>query len=138
LGGHGFEFFVDDRNYDENGTLRELIRKIGPNGAEPGAWRVEISPPRDAKEDLFLVVLLPSAGDARPAHRVRLLESGSRVGCEIIGANRTTRWWFEPGLNEAQIDIVSGSDTHHYMVSGPQAPAPATSWLDRFRRLFGS
>ncbi len=42
LGGHGFEFFVDDRNYDENGTLRELIRKIGPNGAEPGAWRVEV------------------------------------------------------------------------------------------------
>ncbi len=138
LGGRGFEFFVDDRNYDENGALRELIRKQGPNGAEPGAWRIEISPPRDAKEDLFLVVLLPSAGDARLVHRVRLLESGDRVGCEIVGPNRTTRWWFEAGRNEAQIEIVSGSDTHHYVVSGPQAPAPAAGWLNRIRHLLGS
>jgi len=138
LGGRGFEFFVDDRNYDENGTLPELIRKLGRNGAEPGAWRIEISPQRDAKEDLFLVVLLPSAGDAHPAHRVRLLESGTRVGCEIVGPNRTTRWWFEAGRNEAQVEIVSGSDTHHYVVSGPQDSAPAAGLLNRIRRLFGS
>jgi len=138
LGGRGFEFFVDDRNYDENGTLRELIGKLGSNGAEAGAWRIEVSPARDAKDDLFLVVLLPSGGDARPAHRVRLLELGDRVGCEIVGPNRTTRWWFEPGRNGAQIDIVSGPDAHHYLVSGPEEPLPTVGWLNRIRRLFSS
>jgi hypothetical protein len=137
LGGRGFEFFVDDRNYDEKGTLGELTRKMSANGAEPGAWRIEISPPRDAREDIFLVVLLPSAGGARPVHRVRLLESGNRVGCEIVGPNRTTRWWFEAGSNDAQIDVANGPDTHHYVVKGPEARSPAIGWASRIRSLFG-
>lgn len=139
IGGRGFEFFVDDRNYDENGTLREAVRKLGPNKVEPGAWRIEVSPPRDAREDMFLVVLLPVAGDAPPVHRVRLLESGKRVGCEIIGPNRTTRWWFEPGRNDAEIEVSSGPDAHHYQVRGPATPVGgAAGWLSRIRGLFGS
>jgi hypothetical protein len=135
VGGPGLEFFVDDRNYDENGTLGETIRKMSRNGAEPGAWRVEVSPPRDAKDDVFLVVLLPSSERAVPVHRVTLLERGNTVGCEIAGPNRTTRWWFEPGRNAASIDIVSGPDAHHYVVTGPEAPAPRMSLLDRMRSL---
>ena len=138
LGGRGFEFFVDDRNYDENGALWDSIRKLDSNGAEPGAWRIEVSPPRDAQEDLFLVVLLPTAGNAHPIHRVRLLESGNRVGCEIVGPSRTTRWWFEPGRNEAQIDIASGPDAHHYVVKGPAPPVAGTGWVNRIRKLLGS
>jgi VanZ family protein len=139
IGGRGLEFFVDDRNYDENGTLRESIRKLGPNGPEPGAWRIEVSPPRDEREDLFLVVLLPVAGDAHAVHRVKLLESGKRVGCEIVGPNRTTRWWFEPGRNGAEIEVSSGSDAHHYQVIGPAPAGPATEgWLNRIKNLFGT
>jgi hypothetical protein len=139
IGGHGLEFFVDDRNYDENGSLRESIRKLGPNNGEPGAWRIEVTPPRDAREDMFLVVLLPVAGGARAVHRVRLLEAGKRVGCEIIGPNRTTRWWFEPGRNDAEIEVSSGSDAHRYQVRALAAPSPATpSWLDRIKSLFGT
>jgi hypothetical protein len=139
IGGRGLEFFVDDRNYDENGTLRESIRKLGPNGPEPGAWRIEVSPPRDEREDLFLVVLLPVAGDAHAVHRVKLLESGKRVGCEIVGPNRTTRWWFEPGRNGAEIEVSSGSDAHHYQVIGPAPAGAATEgWLNRIKNLFGT
>jgi hypothetical protein len=138
IGGRGLEFFVDDRNYDENGTLRELIRKLGPNNGEPGAWRIEVSPPRDARQDVFLVVLLPRAGSAHPVYRVRLLESGKRVGCEIVGPNRTTRWWFEPGRNDAEIEVLSGTDLHRYQVRGPAAPIPPMGWLDRIRSLFGA
>jgi len=139
IGGRGLEFFVDDRNYDENGTLRESIRKLGPNNVEPGAWRIEVSPPRDAREDMFLVVLMPVAGSARPVHRVRLLEAGKRVGCEIVGPNRTTRWWFEPGRNEAEIEVSSGSDAHRYQVTGPAATTPAAGdWLNRIKSLFGT
>ena len=32
-----------------------------------------------------------------------MLESGNRVSCEIVGPKRTTRWWFEPGRNGAEI-----------------------------------
>jgi len=138
IGGRGFEFFVDDRNYDENGTLRELVGKLSPNNGEPGAWRIEVSPPRDARQDIFLVVLLPTAGAVHSVHRVRLLESGKRLGCEIVGPNRTTRWWFEPGRNDAEIEVSSGSDAHRYAVRGPDAQASSTSdWASRIRRLFG-
>ena len=32
-----------------------------------------------------------------------MLESGNHVRCEIVGPKRTTRWWFEPGRNGAEI-----------------------------------
>jgi VanZ family protein len=137
VGGRGLEFLVDDKNYDENGTLQELIRKLGPNRGEPGKWRIEVSPPQDATDDQFLVVLLPTAGSSTPNHRVRLLESGKRVGCEVVGPNRTVRWWFEPGRNHAEIEVLAGSDSHRYQVSGPEAPPPGRSdWLTRMRSLF--
>ena len=46
IGGPGFEFFVDGKNYDENGKLKDMIKKLGPNRGEPGAWRIEVSPPQ--------------------------------------------------------------------------------------------
>jgi VanZ family protein len=135
IGGRGFEFFVDGKNYDENGKLEATIKKLGPNRGEPGAWRVEVSPPRDEPTDLFLVVLLPTALGAHPTHRVRLLESGNRVGCEITGPKRTTRWWFEPGHNQTDIEVTTGSEQHRYHVEGPMAPAPTPpGWLERLRR----
>ncbi|MEW5943818.1 MAG: DUF4962 domain-containing protein [Pseudomonadota bacterium] len=104
IGGKGFEFYVDGRNYDENGMLAE--RMLNPGAFEPGAWRIEVTPPGDNAEDNFLVVLLPSTLDRNPPHAVRLLESGNRVGCEIVGPRRTTRWWFIPGRSDARVEIV--------------------------------
>ncbi len=121
LGGQGFEFFVDDRNYNEGGKTDEVNRKPGPEQAEPGAWRIEVSPPRDAKDDLFLVVLLPAGKHFRTTPQVRLLESGTRVGCEIATPGRTTRWWFERDHNEAEIELLSPTDTHRYEIRGPGA-----------------
>jgi Heparinase II/III-like protein/Domain of unknown function (DUF4962) len=139
IGGRGFEFFVDEKNYDENGTLYEAIRKAGTRNVDPGAWRIEVSPPQDETEDVFLVVLLPHAGNAPPAHRVRLLESGKRVGCEIVGPNHTTRWWFEPGHDGAEIEVENGVDRHRYQVKGPEVSPPARpSWLRRIEHLFSS
>jgi hypothetical protein len=135
VGGRGLEFFVDDRNYDEGGALAEAIGKQVAHGAEPGSWRVEVSPPRDTNEDVFLVVLLPSSESAIPVHRVTLLEFGNRVGCEIVGPNRTTRWWFEPGRNAAAIEITAGADAHHYVVTGPEGAVPRVGTVERIRRL---
>jgi len=125
IGGPGFEFFVDGKNYDENGTLQAAIRKLGPNNGEPGAWRVEVSPPTDEKEDSFLVVLLPTAAGVAPTHRVRLLESGKRVGCEVAGPKRTTRWWFERGRNQVDIEVVAGGEQRRYHAAGPMRSPPA-------------
>jgi hypothetical protein len=137
IGGSGLQFFVDDRNYDENGTLYEMIRKLGPNNAEPGNWRIEVSPPKDALDDQFLVVLLPVAGSGAATQRVRLLESGARVGCEVVGTHRTVRWWFEPGHNGAEVEVFAGANISRYRVSGPQAPPTRTTgWLTRMLDLF--
>jgi VanZ family protein len=109
VGGAGLEFFVDDKNYDEGGKLQAGIKGLGPARAEPGAWRIEVTPGRDATDDRFLVVLLPTGINARATHAVRLLEEGTRVGCEIVGPQRTTRWWFEIGKNHAEVQVVAAT-----------------------------
>ncbi len=73
--------------------------------AEPGAWRVEVMPSVEAKEDLFLNVLLPSSGRQQPAHKVKLLESGDNPTCEVQGPTRTTQWRFNRGGNDVEIKI---------------------------------
>ena len=134
IGGPGFQFFVDGKNYDENGKLEKIIAKLGPTRSEPGAWRIEVRPPVDELSDDFLVVLLPTALNVQPADRVRLLESGKRVGCEIVGPKRTTRWWFEPGRNQVDIEVAADGEQHRYHVAGPTTPAPARpGWLERLR-----
>ena len=135
IGGRGLEFFVDNKNYDENGTLQEYIRKLGPDRGEPGAWRIEVSPPRDSADDLFLVVLLPATGTEGPTHRVRLLESGTRVGCEIVGPKRTTRWWFDPGRSGTEIEVVAGGEARRFSVEGRAMPPPLPrGWLARMKQ----
>jgi VanZ family protein len=138
VGGPGLEFLAGDRNYDENGKLADIVKKLGPNRSEPGAWRIEVSPPRDAREDRFLVVMLPSAFGTTPAHRVRLLESGDRVGCEIAGPNRTTRWWFTPGRNGVQVQVTEGTRTTDHDVLGQAAPPPEPGgWMERAKGWVG-
>ena len=131
LGGRGFEFFVDDKNYAEGGKVYDAVRKLGPMQGEPGAWRIEVSPPQDEAADRFLVVLLPTK-ESVPTHRVRLLESDSRVGCEIVGPKRTTRWWFERERNAAEIEIVEGGKESRHRVEGQSGSAPGRpGWIAR-------
>lgn len=104
IGGRGFEFFVDGKNYDEKGQVAEVVRTAKKN-AEPGAWRIEVMPSAEAKEDLFLNVLLPSSGHQQPAHKVKLLESGDHPICEVQGPTRTTQWRFNRGGNDVEIKI---------------------------------
>ena len=135
VGGPGLEFLVDDRNYDEGGKLRELLKRLQPGQGEPGAWRVEVMPPTDAQNDLFLVVLLPSTLSKPAAHSVRLLESGERVGAEVAGPSRTTRWWFTPGENGVEVEVSAGGATRTHSVLGRANAVPAKqSWL---RRVLG-
>ena len=54
---------------------------------------------------LFLVVMLPSSLTSSPAHQVHLLEETDKLGCEIVGPNRTTRWWFSLGHNGLDVEV---------------------------------
>jgi hypothetical protein len=118
LGGPGFEFFVDGRNYDERGTLQETARKLGRARGEPGAWRIEISPKADAEVDQFLVVMLPSAmgGGTQRDHKIRALEAPGWVGCEVMGHNRITRWWFAQDGSNARVDVMDGDGERSHPV----------------------
>lgn len=108
------------------------MKTRGPEHGQAGAWRIEVSPPQDETEDAFLVVLLPAAAGATPSHKVRLLEDGKRVGCEIVGPTRTTRWWFESSRNGVDIEAEAGAELHRYRVDGPIEPLPAQQgWLRR-------
>ncbi len=140
IGGRGFEFFVDSNNYDEEGKLKEALRKLGPNKGEPGAWRIEVTPAMEAAEDHFLVVLLPGRLGEKPAHQVRLIEAGHKVGCEISGPIRTTRWWFEPGRNGVEIELIANGNQRNYHVGGRSAASVAPyqrNWLETVKAQVG-
>jgi len=106
VGGRGFEFFVDDVNYDEHGKLLPTIEQSPAHRTEPGRWRLELMPQSDQAADRFLVVLLPRRlGDPAP-HRVSLIEEAGRVAAEVSGPQRTVRYWFREGELGAQVEIV--------------------------------
>jgi VanZ family protein len=105
VGGRGFEFFVGERNYDEDGKVLAIARQRGPLGPEPGAWRIELTPEHAAKEDQFLVVLLPARLTQRPVHAVRPLRDATSIGCEIAGPSRTTIWRFNRALGLADLRV---------------------------------
>jgi VanZ family protein len=124
IGGPGFEFFVDGRNYDEDGAIWEQIRDRKQEQMEPGAWRIELQPLYEADDDLFLVVLLPTGGGV-PAHRTRLLEETGRVGVEIEGPQRTSRWWFRPGRLSTSIEIEDGTGLRRHQLTAHPSRTPA-------------
>ena len=92
VGGPGSEFFVDGKNYDENG---EVQREVGQKKlAEAGEWRIEIEPGEQGFKHEFLVILAPWV-DAPPAdldvsctsedkvHVCTLTKSGRSIGFRI-------------------------------------------------------
>ncbi|MCE2594222.1 VanZ family protein [Motilimonas cestriensis] len=59
LGGPGFDFYIDGKNYDEAGKINTIINKQRQPKPEPGQWRLEIIPEQQQLNDEFLVVLKP-------------------------------------------------------------------------------
>jgi VanZ family protein len=107
VGGPGFEFYVDGRNYDEGGKLAAVFDRDAPHRSEPGRWRLELMPDADAATDHFLVVLLPSRLGERAPHGVRLIEEGGRFAAEVTGPRRTVRYWFRPGELGAEVEVTT-------------------------------
>jgi hypothetical protein len=108
VGGDGLEYFVNGVNYLKG--AEDWKRKRPGSTLEPGAWRIHLSPSVMAKEDRFLVVLIPRTDPSQPLPAIRLLDEGSRYGCEIVGGQRTTRWWFDESHDGPLVEIINGSD----------------------------
>jgi hypothetical protein len=107
VGGDNAAFLVDGNNFDKEATLKKRTTKRGK--IEPGAWRIEISPENDRADAVFLIVMLPTNRSSLPTHQIRLMEEAGRIGCEITGPKRTTRWWFSPGHKGFDVEIISPS-----------------------------
>lgn len=118
IGGPGFEFFVDGKNYDNGGTVQQEMKKTGPGLPEPGSWRIELMPASEAKADQFLVVMLPTLAGEKTQVNVRRLEENRRVGAEISGPQRTTRWWFVPGERGLTVEIIEGESRTLHQLGG--------------------
>ena len=96
IGGKRFEFFVDGKNYDDDGQVAAAPVTRADDLARPlpGAWRIELMPENDAREDRFLVVMRPVTAPTETMPAVKLLEAERAVGVEIAGPVRARRWWF--------------------------------------------
>lgn len=108
VGGPGKEFWVDGKNYDDDGRLKALIARKHKQGnhSEPGAWRIELSPSTSSADDDFLVVMLPRLAKEGPAsHQIRRLESGAGPAVEVVGPRRTTRWYFDRATGLGRVVI---------------------------------
>jgi VanZ family protein len=121
IGGPGFEFFVDGRNYGEDGKIRQVALARGPGGPEPGAWRIEVTPRFDALADQFLVVLLPSLQQSPPRERVERLESDTEEGCVVTSGQRSLRFGLNRHDGSIRVDLSEGTRpvaSHRLRLSG--------------------
>jgi|CXWL01.1.fsa_nt_gi heparin/heparan-sulfate lyase len=75
IGGPGREFWI------ESAQKNFATSKAKP--AEPGAWRVEVSPSRPRKDDLFLHVLTVMDGEVATGPDVHRIEGTDLVGARV-------------------------------------------------------
>ncbi|MEQ1591249.1 MAG: VanZ family protein [Thiobacillaceae bacterium] len=108
VGGPGYEFFVDGKNYDENGSLFEAIKNKG-QPTEAGSWRVEVSPAHAKRDDEFLVVLIPRTVTSAPTPRISKIQLGNEYGVEVSG-KVTRRYWFSAERNGVRLEVSGASE----------------------------
>ncbi len=90
VGGNGFEFFVDDRNYDENGKVWQKTKQK-QNKPEPGKWRIEVSPQNQSTNDEFLVILVPGV-QKRGEIMTRIFNSNNNKSLAVRTPNGEVIW----------------------------------------------
>lgn len=92
LGGPGFEFYVDGKNYDEGGKLVNAIHKK-PN-AEPGNWRLEIDDPGPEKQTQFLVLLqaIPENNSGHLLTEIELTTTDNQLQLSYQGLTGKVNW----------------------------------------------
>lgn len=110
VGGPGKEYWVGDRNYplDEktNKKYVEEAKKLG-RGPYTGAWRLEVSPATERKEDRFLNVLTAAYVDRMSPVKAKYLKAPGKDGVLVKAGGHSFKFWFNsegPVGGEVEID----------------------------------
>jgi hypothetical protein len=85
IGGPGKEFWVDGKNYDENGQMNSFMARVGQD-SEPGIGRIVVSPSSQSTHDEFLVVLVPRTDTDHPQPRIEKIirDNGNGVRISVL------------------------------------------------------
>lgn len=85
VGGPGKEFWLNGRNYDNDGKVyKEMSRRKNPR--EPGSWRIEISPTQeDEISDQFLVALIPRLTTDEDLPVIKCTQTSRTLHCSVRG-----------------------------------------------------
>jgi hypothetical protein len=102
VGGPGKECWVDGRNWPA--VEREWTR-------DAGSWRVEVSPPQPAAEDLFLHVLETDGDEIASPDAVSLTKDSGRVGVLIRAQGREYQVTFSTSAPCAHLRIAEHGNT---------------------------
>jgi heparin/heparan-sulfate lyase len=118
VGGPGKEFWVFGKNYPND--VRPATKDRGT--AEPGAWRIEVSPRNDAREDLFLTVMQVTNRENGEHWPAKPLTTDDRTGCIIEGPEVCWAALFRrDGTRSAapvQLSLASGSRSFRCLIAG--------------------
>jgi len=85
VGGEGYEYDVDGVNYDEGGAVQAQAAQ--KKNAEPGAWRLEVTPVSENYRHEFLVMLRVSSGSPLQLPDVNLLKTSESVALSLAGVD---------------------------------------------------
>lgn len=135
IGGAGFEFWVDGKNYDEAGSLHQAITRKG-QPTEAGSWRIELSPSTPQREGEFLVVLIPRLAGDETTPVIRHLAGDQATGVEINAGGAIRRWWFDTAGQGVRLEF-SGQTVHIDPAAMAGSPA-ASTWLQKIRAWWGA
>lgn len=90
VGGPGKEFWVDGKNYDNNGDIyKTLARGNLKQVAEPGAWRIEVRNTEASQTDNFLVALTVKQNRSELTPSIQCSQGSGLTDCIIRGKRET-------------------------------------------------
>lgn len=134
IGGRGFEFFADGQNYDENGAIWGEISRHAAD-FEAGAWRIEVSPAVESRQDRFLIVMHTGIDVAvAPQTIERLTPGDGRIGARIDAGGRTLELLFPPDRLAVEVTLRDPARPElRRSLDASAARAPARSWMQTLR-----
>ncbi|MCC6201857.1 MAG: heparinase II/III family protein [Gammaproteobacteria bacterium] len=113
VGGPGSEYLVDGQDYDDDGKVAALAAQR-PD-AEPGAWRLEVTPEVAGDRVEYLVVLAPVATGSAAL----VLEPTAAASAYRIGRGADVRTW---RFDQQRVTVSSPTDPRRSATVSAESP----------------
>ena len=93
-----------------------MIKKVPSR--EPGAWRIEVSPEHNRRDESFLVVMLAQSNSVDPQTALKELRSENNlVGVEINAPSRVLRLWFNRDNSNMLAEVIDNGSKSTYEIT---------------------